>query len=177
MHVLVLIDARLCGLAVPDYHFRPHRYYWILIIIARKAGIAFTALMFNKNAAFQLSMALLVMFVAYALQVRFQPFMSMSERAEVLREHERLALIKGSVDQRLAASLLEVKKKAKRAVTRRLVWDKKGINAAVLRQAVANYFWSYNTVGHRSSQHYMQHARMLTTLSVHRLKPPCCFAP
>ena len=51
------------------YHFRPDRYYWILLIVGRKAGIAFTALMFNKNAAFQLSVALLVMFIAYALQV------------------------------------------------------------------------------------------------------------
>ena len=44
------------------YHFRPDFWYWILVIIARKFLIAFTALMFNKNPAFQLSMALLVMF-------------------------------------------------------------------------------------------------------------------
>ena len=46
------------------YHFRPDRWYWIEVIIARKFFIAFTALMFNKNPAFQLSVALLVMFAS-----------------------------------------------------------------------------------------------------------------
>ena len=52
------------------YHFRPDKWYWIECIIARKFLIAFTALMFNKNPAFQLAIALLVMFGAYTLQVR-----------------------------------------------------------------------------------------------------------
>ena len=49
------------------YHFRPERHYWVLVILGRKFLIAFTSLMFNKNPAFQLSVALLVMFAACAL--------------------------------------------------------------------------------------------------------------
>ena len=50
------------------YHFRPDRWFWIEVILARKFFIAFTALMFNKNPAFQLSVALLVMFASCACQ-------------------------------------------------------------------------------------------------------------
>lgn len=35
------------------YNFKPSYYYWILVILARKAGIAFTSLMFKRNPAFQ----------------------------------------------------------------------------------------------------------------------------
>ena len=42
----------------------------IFVILLRKFGIAFTSLMFNKNPEFQMAVALLVMFAAYALQVR-----------------------------------------------------------------------------------------------------------
>jgi hypothetical protein len=52
------------------YHFRPDYWFWILVILSRKLMIAVTALMFNKNPAFQMAIALLVLFVCYALQVR-----------------------------------------------------------------------------------------------------------
>ena len=86
--------------------------------------------------------------VPHTTQVRFQPFMSMSEREEVLREHERMAQVPGSVHARLEASLMQVRRRARRSAHKRLVWDKDGINAAAAREAVANYFWSYNTVRH-----------------------------
>ena len=70
------------------YHFKPDNWYWMMCILARKFCIAFTALMFNKNAAFQLSVALLVMFVSYAAQVKWRPYMSPSEHQEVLRAHK-----------------------------------------------------------------------------------------
>lgn len=46
------------------YQYKPSHYYWALCILGRKFLIAFTSLMFNKNPAFQLSVALLVMFAA-----------------------------------------------------------------------------------------------------------------
>ncbi len=51
------------------YHFRPDYWFWIVVILGRKLMIAVTALMFNKNPAFQMAIALLVLFVCYALQV------------------------------------------------------------------------------------------------------------
>ncbi len=65
------------------YHFRPNYWYWICVVLGRKLFIAFTALMFAKNPGFQFAMALLVLFICYALQVRNAPYMSMSERVEV----------------------------------------------------------------------------------------------
>lgn len=65
------LGASLCfSLALS---WQPDRYFWILAILARKFGIAFTALMFNRNPAFQMAIALLVMFAAYAMQVRCGP--------------------------------------------------------------------------------------------------------
>jgi hypothetical protein len=52
------------------YHFRPDYWFWIVVILGRKLMIAVTALMFNKNPAFQMAIALLVLFICYALQVR-----------------------------------------------------------------------------------------------------------
>ena len=52
------------------YHFRPDFYYWILVVLSRKLLIAITALMFRKNPTFQMSFALLVLFICYALQAR-----------------------------------------------------------------------------------------------------------
>jgi len=66
------------------YHFVPQYHYWIMAILLRKFMIAFTALMFRKNPSFQLAMALLVLFVAYTLQVRYLPYMSMADREQVL---------------------------------------------------------------------------------------------
>ena len=67
------------------YMFKPRKFYWIIVILMRKAMIAFTALMFKKNPAFQLAMALFIMFTAYAVQVLHRPYMSMVERPEVIR--------------------------------------------------------------------------------------------
>lgn len=61
------------------YHFRPQYYYWIMLIIARKTAIALTSLLYRKNPSFQFAVALLVMFIAYVLQVKHQPYMSPSQ--------------------------------------------------------------------------------------------------
>jgi hypothetical protein len=50
------------------YQFKPRTHYWLLVILARKFGLAFVSLMFRKNPTFQLALALLVMFWAYAMQ-------------------------------------------------------------------------------------------------------------
>ena len=37
------------------YQFRPDCYFWVLVVLGRKFGIAFTGLMFRKNPGFQVS--------------------------------------------------------------------------------------------------------------------------
>jgi hypothetical protein len=131
----------VCVAARLYYHFRPEQWYWILIILGRKFLIAITALMFNKNPAFQMAIALLVLFVAYALQVRFSPYMSMSERATVLMEHKRKALLGDKVHQALAATIAVTRRQGKRSGV------STSMDKAKDRRTVAvSFFWNYNTV-------------------------------
>jgi hypothetical protein len=64
--------------------FKPQFFFWIFFIISRKFFIAFSGLMFSRNPAFQMAFCLLVLFLAYALQVRYRPYMPTSEFEEVL---------------------------------------------------------------------------------------------
>lgn len=52
------------------YAFKPDYWYWSLAIIARKFGIALVAMLFRSEPGFQLAMALLFLFIAFAAQVR-----------------------------------------------------------------------------------------------------------
>ena len=130
------------------YHFRPDYYYWILVVIARKFLIAFTALMFTKNPAFQLSISLLIVFTSYVLQVKNRPYMSMSERDDVLANHERRAREEGpgSTHALLAQNLGNIQSRGKKAT--RNVFGKSTRQEKARRAAeqAASFFFNYNTV-------------------------------
>lgn len=119
--------------------------YWILAIIGRKFWIAFTSLMFAKTPSFQLAVALLVMFAAYAAQVRHRPYMSMAERDDVIAAHKAKVGLDPQADS-LAESLMaaqrNMKKKA-RSVRGFAQVEKTRKNAA---QAAAAFLFDYNTV-------------------------------
>lgn len=93
---------------------QPKYYFWLLIIIARKFGIAFTSLMFRRNPGFQLAMALLVMFFAYAAQVKYAPFMSVSDREGVLEYNDRMAAEGSRLHSKIASTLRGVKRQQMR---------------------------------------------------------------
>ena len=128
------------------YMFKPHKFYWVIVIIMRKAMIAFTSLMFKKNPAFQLAMALLIMFVAYAVQVLNRPYMSMVERADVIR----LAAERGELQQINPAVMRAIEIKKSRNKLIRLNSTTHLEDRKVLRKAQAKasivYFFNYNTV-------------------------------
>eukprot|EP00947_MAST-08B_sp_MAST-8B-sp1_P000313 g313.t1 len=69
------------------YHFKPTKVYWILVIIARKLGIAVAGLMLRQNPGFQLAVCLCLLFVCYVAQVKHRPFMSTAERKLVCKDH------------------------------------------------------------------------------------------
>jgi hypothetical protein len=89
------------------YQFRPDRYYWQLCVLLRKASIALVNLFFRRSAAFQLSALLLVMFVAYAAQVKFLPYMSPTEFDAVLASHVE-ASFTSKIHARLRATIAGV---------------------------------------------------------------------
>ena len=130
------------------YHFKPDYWYWLLVVILRKFLIAFTSLMFNKNPAFQLSVALLVMFGCYAAQVRNRPYMSMSERRQVLKDHHTAVQEGNAVHVQLAASLTTISARGKKRTRRRMEWgsDLSRLGAGKVGTAAVEYFWNYNTV-------------------------------
>ena len=74
-------------------------------------------------------------------QVRNTPYMSMSERAVVLREHRRLALEEDPTHAKLAATLAAVKRMGRRTGgtgSMDLLHSK--------RNQAVSFFWNYNTV-------------------------------
>jgi hypothetical protein len=73
-------------------NYVPEAWYWDFIVVVRKFLIAFCSLMFRATPSFQLAMALLVLFVCFVLQVRFNPYLSHSEAERTVRDHRRLVL-------------------------------------------------------------------------------------
>eukprot|EP00937_MAST-01D_sp_MAST-1D-sp2_P003135 g3135.t1 len=120
------------------FHFKPHHFYWILVILTRKFLIACAALVFRRTPVFLLAFILLVLFISYALQVRHQPYMSMSERAGVVAKYEAE---KANMDVGVF--------KAKAQITRKRGREKIRFGEKITRdraEASIEYFWNYNTV-------------------------------
>jgi hypothetical protein len=111
-------------------NYRPGSWFWEFIICIRKFLIAFCSLMFRATPSFQLAMALLVIFIAYVLQVRSLPYLSHAKAVEAYREHNVKVLEGNAIHTRIdnemkaraayyargmaggkAASLSEVEKK------------------------------------------------------------------
>jgi hypothetical protein len=127
------------------YHYKPQFYYWILVILGRKFLVATCGLIFRKSPVFLMSVLLVILFVSYALQMRNQPYMSVSEmdgvadayQAELkhMQDFEEEKIRKDNKGRRMRmGSGNEVKQimKTKRAEKRQA--------SALL------YFWNYNTM-------------------------------
>ena len=137
------------------YHFKPGKVYWITFIIARKGLISMAGLVFRANPGFQLAFVLLVLFWAYVMQVKHQPFMSSVERQKVVAEHKAKVEAGDSLHIKLAARIEEAQRHVKEREVRgnqksAKSWQgamqkadkKKGERAAKQKK----YFWNYNTV-------------------------------
>merc|ERR1711865_739815 len=79
--------------------------YWIVFIIARKGLVSTAGLLFRANPGFQLAFVLLVLFWAYVVQVKNQPFMSSVERKTVILEHQAKVADGDSLHIKLAARI------------------------------------------------------------------------
>jgi len=139
------------------YHFKPGKWYWIVLIIARKAGIVVAGLMFRSNPGFQLSLILLVLFSAYVMQVKHQPYMSTAQRREVILDHQEKAKNGHALHVALAARIREAVLEAAgvRKVIRTKAYSlgndsfgerKKREKERKERHKKREYFWDYNTV-------------------------------
>ena len=71
-----------------------------MIIILRKLSISCTGLLFRDNPAFQMALLLLLLFAFFCLQILHRPFMSPSEKNEVIQNHIDKAENIGDVDEK-----------------------------------------------------------------------------
>merc|ERR1712036_19791 len=59
------------------YQMRYEKFYWVLLVLARKASIAGVALFLRTNAALQMSLLLVVMFIAFTVHAIGQPYVGL----------------------------------------------------------------------------------------------------
>lgn len=162
------------------YHFKPDYYFWLLLILMRKFMIAFTSLMFNRNPSFQMSIALLVMFGCFALQVKYEPYMSNVEMEDVAWDHREKAKDPDNVMHATVAATL--KQRGKVGGRRGAKHNMDAVRDSTLkrRQTAQSFFWNYVRAAPRSAPRWP----VLTTDVTHtsRWAPwtrrtrwrPCC---
>eukprot|EP00520_Triparma_pacifica_P008947 CAMPEP_0118663976 /NCGR_PEP_ID=MMETSP0785-20121206/17747_1 /TAXON_ID=91992 /ORGANISM="Bolidomonas pacifica, Strain CCMP 1866" /LENGTH=4925 /DNA_ID=CAMNT_0006557813 /DNA_START=422 /DNA_END=15195 /DNA_ORIENTATION=+ len=129
-------EHRLCYSKL-YYYYKPKCWYWTLMVLLKKFSIATISLMFRANATFQMCMIVLMIFIAAVMQVRNQPYMSMSEREEVLKEHkDAVAQFNADIEMIRGGSMIERKKK----------FNLGTMSKKEAGYIAAEYFWNYNTV-------------------------------
>jgi hypothetical protein len=127
------------------YQFKPEYYFWILAIIVRKFCIAFTSLMFGRNVGFQMAACLMILFLAYAAQVRYSPYMSPDEHDSVIRRLLQLSA-SSKLHNRLRATLAQVEASGrKRGRTNKLLATSKFTAVSALYM-LAGILFNYNFV-------------------------------
>jgi hypothetical protein len=125
-------------------HMKPEYFFWVLCILARKAGVSVVALMFRENPAYQLSCALLVMFCSYAAQVRFTPYLSPATYDAEADRHRRLVKegnpLHNGIANAIAPAVAYQRHQEKQK--KRALW---GMDAPSLRRVAVKNFFDYNT--------------------------------
>jgi hypothetical protein len=129
------------------FNYKPDFVWWILVILLRKFLISVITIIFRRNSLFQMAFMLLVLFAAYAVQVIYRPYMSMSERKQVLEDHEmrmrRMHQDTHAIDAHAHLRGTDHHKKGKRNVR---LGDTGVPSLREQGVATANYFFNYNTV-------------------------------
>ena len=126
------------------FQFKPQYYAWVLVIIARKLAIAVTAT-FNRNPAFQMAACLLIIFVAYSLQVQLRPYMSPGEYEGTLKLHEAMAAT-DMLHARLKVAIADISTQSKKRVTKNLMDVYGKVDRKALMGILGGVLMNYNTV-------------------------------
>ena len=127
------------------YMYKPDYYWWNLLVLGRKFGIAFVSLMFARNASFQLAACIVVLFTAYALQTHFNPFMPPSECESVLRDHETASLASG-LHARLRVKLAAIQSRGRKRTRANVMTPAGRVDIKALLGRLSSSMYSYNTV-------------------------------
>ncbi len=134
------------------YHFRPGKIYWIIYILARKGFISIIGMLLGEYASLQLTTTTLILFVAYVMQVKHEPYMSTSQRLHVLADH-KMKCREG--DEKHLYMAIRIKKalefKAKQDASKqkkrkRMSQIGRQIDKIVTKTYKHNYFFNFNSV-------------------------------
>ncbi len=127
------------------FQFKPDWCLWILAIIFRKFLIAITAVVFNKNASFQMAACLLIMFLAYSLQMMTRPYMSPGEYDDVLKAHAE-ASYTSAVHARLRAIIANIETRGRKKARKNLINFEGKLDRAAILGVLSGVLFNYNTV-------------------------------
>ena len=133
------------------YYYKPGKSYWMLVILARKVGIAFCSLIFRTNPGFMLASVVLILFIAFSMQTKHSPYMSASQRQIVLAEHSIKAEAGDLTHMYIRDNIQHVKnaekqnRRGKAGRTKQQLSTIGKAKAAKKKKAIA-FFFDYNTV-------------------------------
>ena len=128
------------------YQFKPDYIYWAEAILLRKFLLAVTYIMFNRNSAFQLAAALLVMFLAYVAQVRVQPYMSPGAYDVSIKAHETAAAAGSAVHGRLRERIARVEARGRKNTRRNILAAGGAVDLSAVMGILTSWLFDYNTV-------------------------------
>jgi len=125
------------------YQFKPGKWYWQPVIVARKFMIAVTSLFFRGTPSFQMALIVALLFFSFAAQVKQRPYMSSSEKRAEELYHEQKVLEGVPRHMKLDQSL--------KAVTRRIASRGKKQNMDAIKKTAerapaAQFVTNFNTI-------------------------------
>merc|ERR1711968_158964 len=126
-------------------NFKPDCWYWILVLLEKKLGICLCGLLFKRNPMFQLAVALIILFVCFTLQVLYRPFMSMEERADVVKLASKRDFDRGHKMLRKMAAFGDTAE-IEQAKKRLAMEEQAQLTVARSLTKSAKYFVNYNDV-------------------------------
>jgi len=129
------------------YQFKPTFVFWVLAILLRKFCLAATYILFNRNASFQLAAALLVIFVAYAAQMKYAPYMGPGDYENVLKDYQaRAATGEDRVATELWNKLRVIEARGRKKVRRNLMKADGKVDGRAVLGLLQSWLFNYNTV-------------------------------
>ena len=96
------------------FAFRPRWYAWSLVILARKFCIACVAVIFSTSVGFQMASCLMIMFLAYTLQVQVRPYMAPDDYAGELKAFRAAVEAQEPLALRLKATLDSIESRGRK---------------------------------------------------------------
>jgi hypothetical protein len=126
------------------FQFKPDFFYWVLVILGRKCAIAVTAA-FNRNPAFQMAACLLIIFLAYSVQVQIRPYLSPGEYDAVLKLHEARAAT-DMMQARLKVAIANIATQTKKKSTKNVMSVQGTVDKKALMGLMGSVLLNYNTV-------------------------------